>query len=229
MSLFSSSKNLTLNEVKKIVYKIIFFGPQASGKGTQADFLSKELNLPNISVGNLFRNNIKNQTEIGKIAQSYINDGNLVPPKFVNEMTISRLKEPDCKNGFILDGYPRNVEQFEAFEKFTKITHAIEIWISDEEAIKRLGGRRSCVCGEVYHIKYKPPKVDGICDKCGGKLSIRDDDTPEAIKVRLKIYHEETEPVIKIYQEAGVLIKIDGEKSIEDVSKEVAKEIWLSF
>lgn len=209
------------------IYKIIFFGPQASGKGTQADFLSQKLSLPNISVGNLLRNHIKNQTEIGKIAQSYTNDGNLVPPKVVNEMTISRLKESDCENGFILDGYPRNVEQFEAFEKFTKITHAIEIWISDEEAIKRLGGRRSCACGEVYHIKCKPPKVAGVCDKCDGKLYIRDDDTPEAINVRLKIYHEETEPVIKFYQEAGVLIKIDGEQSIDDVSKEVEKEMGL--
>ncbi|MFH1564403.1 MAG: nucleoside monophosphate kinase [bacterium] len=210
------------------IYKIIFFGPQASGKGTQADFLSKELNLPNISVGNLFRNNIKNQTEIGKIAQTYINDGKLVPPKVVNEMTISRLKDADCDGGFILDGYPRNLEQFEAFDNFTKVTRAIEIWISDEEAISRLGGRRSCVCGEVYHIKYKSPKVDGICDKCGEKLYIRDDDTSEAIRVRLKIYHEETEPVIKLYQELGVLIKINGEQSIVDVNKDVMNAMGLS-
>lgn len=209
------------------IYKIIFFGPQASGKGTQADFLSQKLNLPNISVGNLFRNNIKEKTDVGIIAQGYINDGKLVPSKVVNDMTISRLQEPDCENGFVLDGYPRNIEQFEAFDKFTKVTHAIEIWISDDEAVRRLGGRRSCACGEVYHIKYKPPKVDGICDKCGGKLYIRDDDTPKAIKVRLKIYHEETEPVIKLYQDMGVLIKIDGERSIAEVSKEVEKEMWL--
>lgn len=205
------------------IYKIIFFGPQASGKGTQANFLSQKLNLPNISVGNLFRNHIKNQSESDKIAQKYINGGNLVPSKIVNEITISRLKESDCGDGFILDGYPRNLEQFQAFDKFAKITHAVEIWISDEEAIKRLSGRRSCGCGEVYHIDHKQPKVDGICDKCGGKLYIRDDDTPEAIKVRLKIYHEETEPIIAFYQKMGVHIKINGEQGIANVNQDVMR------
>lgn len=209
------------------IYKIVFFGPQASGKGTQAEFLSSKLNLPNISVGNLFRNHIKNQTKLGKTAEGYINQGKLVPPKIVNEMTIDRLKESDCKNGFILDGYPRNLDQFNAFEKFTKITHAIEVWISDEEAIRRLSGRRSCSCGEIYHIKYNPPRIKNICDKCGGGLYIRDDDTPEAIKMRLKIYHKETEPLIKLYQEMGVHIKINGEQSIVKVNKDIMRRLCL--
>jgi adenylate kinase len=209
------------------IYKIVFFGPQASGKGTQAEFLSKRLNLPNISVGNLFRNNIKNQTELGKEAEGYINQGNLAPNYITNEMTIDRLKEDDCKDGFVLDGYPRNREQFDAFKDFTDVTHVIEIWISDDEAIRRLGGRRSCSCGEIYHIKYNPPKVEDVCDKCGGKLYIRDDDTPEAIKVRLKIYHEETETLIKFYQEMGVHVKINGEQSIGDVKEEVFRKMGL--
>jgi adenylate kinase len=209
------------------IYKIIFLGPQGSGKGTQAELLAKKLNLPNISVGNLFRNHIKNKTELGELAKRIINKGDLMPSELTNEIVIKRLQENDCQNGFILDGYPRDHEQFSAFNKFTKLTHAIEVWISDEEAVERLGGRRSCDCGATYHLKYNPPKNDEVCDNCGHKLYIRDDDTPEAINQRLAIYHNETEPLIKLYQEQKILIKINGEQSIEKVNQDILKAMGL--
>lgn len=227
--------------MQNTLHRIVFLGPQGSGKGTQAELLGKKLNVPKISTGDLYRNHIRNKTEIGGIAEKYLNEGKLVPSEVTVKMMISRLsdcqiaftkdgiwkKETECGAGFILDGFPRDREQFDALAKFTPITHAIEVWISDKEAIHRLGGRRSCRCGEVYHIKYKPPRNDGVCDKCGQKLYIRDDDKPEAIQTRLKIYHEQTEPLIDAYKEQGVHIKINGEQTIEEVHQDILKELGL--
>lgn len=210
------------------MYKIVFFGPQGSGKGTQAKFLAEALSIPNISVGHLLRQHIKEQTEIGKIVINYLNKGLLAPSDITTKITIDRLQESDCQNGFILDGYPREREQYDALENFTKITHAIEVWISDKESIDRIGERRSSGCGVVYHLKYNPPLHEGICDKCGDQLFIRDDDQPAQIAERLKIYHEKTEPLIEFYKAQGVHIKINGEKSIAEVKNELFKEMNLA-
>jgi len=213
--------------MQKNIYRIIVMGPQGSGKGTQADLLGDKLHIPHISPGNLFRNHIRNGTEIGEIAEAYTTKGKMVPTETTIKMVIERLKQDDCKNGFVLDGFPRNREQFDALDEFIKITHAIEIWISDEEGVERLGQRLSSRCGEVYHLKYNPPKKEGVCDECGEKLYVRKDDKPEAIKLRLKIYHEKTEPLVELYKKQGVHIKINGEQSIEDIYQEISKKLSL--
>jgi adenylate kinase len=210
--------------MKKKIYRIVFLGSQGSGKGTQAELLSKRLKIPTISVGNLFREHIKNKTKIGKIVKPFLAVGKLAPTEITIAMTKERLQEDDCKNGFILDGYPRNKKQFNALAKFIEITHAIEIWISDEEAIHRISGRRVCpACGKGYHLTYNPPKQAEVCDVCKTKLKIRDDDKPESVKMRLKIYHKHTKPLIDLFKKQGVHIRVNGEQSIKEVDKEVKK------
>ena len=163
---------------------IIIFGPQGSGKGTQAEVLSEKLNIPHISTGDIFRENIKNQTELGQKAKQYIDQGQLVPDDIVIDMIKDRLSQTDAKQGFVLDGYPRTIPQAEALDQIIKVDQVLEVWISDEESIMRLGGRRSCPKdGNIYHLKFNPPKEDGICDKCGGQLTIREDDTEKLIKI----------------------------------------------
>lgn len=203
---------------------IILFGPQGSGKGTQADQSSKMLGIPHISTGDIFRENIKNKTELGLKIQKLISDGMLVPDDITNEIVKNRLKENDCTDGFILDGFPRNINQAKFLDTVADIDLALEIWISDEEAIKRIGLRRTCPdCGAVYHLTHITPKEEGLCDKCGGKLIIRADDKPGAIKKRLATYHKETEKLTKYYKEKSLYKKVDGMGSIEDVNKEVSK------
>jgi adenylate kinase len=210
--------------MKKKIYRIVFLGSQGSGKGTQAELLAKRLKIPTISVGNLFREHIKNKTEIGEIVKMYLDQGKLAPTKIATKMIEARLSEDDCKKGFILDGYPRNKMQFNALIKFIEITHAIEIQISDEEAIHRISGRRVCsVCGKNYHLIYNLPKQDEICDICKIKLKIRDDDKPKSIKIRLKIYHKHTKPLIDLFKKQGIFIRVNGEKSIKEVNKEIKR------
>jgi len=203
--------------------KIVFIGPPASGKGTQAELLAKKLKLPLISSGNLFRWHIKNKTKLGQKIKKIINAGKLVSDKLTNKIIKDKILKQ--KRGFILDGYPRTINQAQALAKITDLDIVFEIWISRAETFKRLTGRRVCQCGATYHLIYSPPKNDEICDKCGRKLFIRDDDKKQRVAVRLKIYHQQTEPLIKFYQKQGILVKINGEQPIPDVFKDIIKKL----
>jgi len=214
---------MLLNKGDKM--NLIIIGPQGSGKGTQAGMISEKYNIPQIATGDIFREHLKKKTKLGKLAASYMNKGNLVPDDVVIKIVEDRLKKDDCKNGFILDGFPRNLNQAQALDKITKIELVFEIAVSEEVSIKRISGRRSCVCGATYHIHNIPPKKENICDKCGKELFQRDDDKAEAIKKRLAIYHEETQPVIDFYDEKGIVRKMDGEEPIETVFEDISKEI----
>lgn len=205
-------------------YRIVLFGPQGSGKGTQGEKLADFLRIPLIITGNIFRQNIKEQSELGKLASSYINRGELVPDSVTIKMISERLNQEDCLNGFILDGFPRSLAQAEALDRVIKLTNAILINISDEQSVIRIANRRSCLkCGSVYHLEYKKPKNDNLCDRCQLPLVQREDDTVEALQKRLKIYHRETEPLLARYQKENILFKINGEQMIEKVWQDVKK------
>jgi len=205
----------------------IIFGPQGSGKGTQADILSDKLKIPHISTGDIFRENIKNQTGLGQKAKKYMDVGQLVPDDIVIEMIKDRLDQADCGQGFILDGYPRTIPQAEALDRIIKIDKVVmEVWISDEESIKRLSGRRTCPkCGAIYHLAFNPPQKENKCDKCGSALIVREDDSEPVIRKRLSQYHEQTEPLKEYYQKQGKLIKIDGMPPIAEVTKEILEKL----
>lgn len=205
--------------------KIILLGSPISGKGTQAEMLSKKLGIPHISTGNIFRYNIQKKTKLGKIAAKLINQGKFVPDDITNQLLDKSLRK--IKNGFILDGYPRNLNQARALEKISLIDYAFFVKISDKEAIQRITGRRVCLsCGRVYHLKYQPPKKKGICDFCQKELIHREDDSKEVIQKRLKIYHQNTEPLIDYYRQKGILIEINGEQPIEKVQRDILKKIF---
>lgn len=203
--------------------KIIIIGPQGSGKGTQASMISGKYNIPHISTGNILRSEMDRQTKIGKDAQSYVNEGKLVPDDIIIEIIKKRLSANDCKKGFIIDGFPRNIEQAQKLGYITAIDYLLDIHVSDEEAIRRISGRRSCICGEVYHLFYKKPKFSDYCDKCGKKLFQRDDDNSENIKNRLKIYHSETERITGFYH--GRHLRINGEQPIKEVFDDIVKAL----
>lgn len=201
---------------------IVIIGPQGSGKGTQANLIAAKYKIANISTGEMFREAVKNQTDLGKAVKAIIDRGDLVPDDLTNELVKERLSKDDCQSGFILDGYPRNLSQAEYLLTHQKITHVLEIWISDEEAIKRISGRRICSnCGATYHVLYNPPKQENVCDRCGGKLTQRDDDNEKSVKQRLKIYHQETESIISFFQKKNLLYRINGEQRIPDVARDV--------
>jgi adenylate kinase len=205
---------------------IIMLGPQASGKGTQASLLSEALNVPHISTGEILRQNIKERTALGKAAQSYITRGALVPDDVVNGIVQKRLSEPDCGEGYILDGYPRTVSQAKALDTFTDIEKVFEIAITDDEAVKRISGRRTCEkCGEIYSIYGQDMEFNNVCKKCGGNLISREDDREDAVKRRLRLYHEETEPLIEFYENKGVLQKIDGARSVKQIFEDIRKKV----
>lgn len=190
--------------------KLILLGPPGAGKGTQAEILSRELSIPTISTGNILRAAVKNGTPVGLKAKEYMDAGKLVPDEVIIGVIGERLAEPDCAGGFILDGVPRTIPQAEALEKagivFDKV---ISIEITDEEIVERMSGRRVCtVCGAPYHVTGKPPKKEGVCDSCGGKLELRGDDKPEVVKDRLKVYHAETEPLKEFYGKRGLLVSV---------------------
>jgi len=208
------------------IFKIALFGPQGSGKGTQAKMLSLKYNLPILATGDIFRKEIKNETELGKKVASLIKEGHLVPDKITNEIVLNELSGDKYKNGFILDGFPRNMAQLYNMEKENGLTHIFELEINDEEVIKRLSVRRICSkCGIIYSLKVKPPREEYVCDSCRGELILREDDKPEAIQKRLDIYHKETESVLNFYKEKGKVIKIDGAQSIEKVFEDIVKAI----
>ena len=196
--------------------KLVLLGPVGSGKGTQAGIISKEYGLPHISTGEIFRNNIKNETELGKIAKSYIDKGELVPEELTNKLVEDRLKSDDCKNGFILDGYPRNIAQAKFLEGITDIDLALMIDLSEDKIIERLSSRRMCSkCSQPTSLSWM---VDGKCVKCGGDVYIRDDDKPEVIKVRLE-KQAVSQDVINFYKEKGVFSKIDATDNVDDTFK----------
>ena len=182
--------------------KIIMLGAPGAGKGTQAKQIADKYGVPHISTGDIFRANIKNGTELGKKAKEYMDQGLLVPDELTCDLVMDRIQQDDCKNGFILDGFPRTIPQAEALtaalEKIgQKMDYAIDVDVPDENIVKRMGGRRACVgCGATYHLVYAAPKKEGICDNCGAELILRDDDKPETVQKRLGVYHEQTQPLI---------------------------------
>ena len=203
--------------------KIIMLGAPGAGKGTQAKMIAEKYHIPHISTGDIFRANIKNGTELGKKAKSYMDQGQLVPDELTFDLIMNRFEEDDCKNGYVLDGFPRTIPQAEALDaalkaKGEKVDFAINVDVPDENIVKRMGGRRACVnCGATYHIVYSPTKVEGKCDKCGEDLIIRDDDKPETVLSRLEVYHNQTQPLIDYYDAQGVLKNVDGTVDMKDV------------
>ena len=203
--------------------KIIMLGAPGAGKGTQAKMIADKYGVPHISTGDIFRANIKNGTELGMEAKKYMDQGLLVPDELTVRILLGRVAQDDCKNGYVLDGFPRTIPQAEVLDsELTKlgdhIDYAINVDVPDENIVKRMSGRRACLtCGATYHIEHVPPKKEGICDVCGSELVLRDDDKPETVKNRLNVYHEQTQPLIDFYTEKGVLKTVDGTVPMEEV------------
>ncbi|MAF24851.1 adenylate kinase [bacterium] len=209
-------------------HKIIIFGVQGSGKGTQAELLARACNFVYVSTGDAYRREVELATDLGKQVQKIIDSGSLAPDEITNKLVAKRLTSADChEQGFVLDGYPRNEAQQKALADLTEIAAAVEIKISDEEAVARLSGRLACRCGLSYHAKARPPKKEGICDVCDAQLYMRDDDKPEAIKERIAIYHKQTEPLLESYREQGLLHTVNGEQEIRQVFTDIAASLHL--
>ena len=209
--------------------KLILLGAPGAGKGTQAEIISQKLNIPTISTGNILRAAVKNGTPIGLKAKEYMDAGKLVPDEVIIGVISERLKEADCANGYILDGVPRTIAQAEALEAAgIHFDHVVSLEISDAEIEARMTGRRTChACGATYHIAANPPKREGVCDACGGALEQRKDDQPETVRNRLKIYHEETEPLKDFYKSRGLLKLVDNQPTIEATTKVVMEALGM--
>ncbi len=209
--------------------KLIFLGAPGAGKGTQAEFVSAHLNIPTISTGNIIREALKSGTEMGLKAKSFIEAGQLVPDDVVIGIIRDRLAESDCENGFILDGFPRTIPQAEALDRMgVNIDKVIDIEVPDETIARRVSGRRVCLkCGATFHLDYKKPQVDGVCDKCGDTLVQRKDDAPETVIERLRVYHESTEPLVAYYREAGKLCVVEGQEEVADTTKLVFETLGV--
>ena len=209
--------------------KIIMLGAPGAGKGTQAKKIAAKYDIPHISTGDIFRANIKNGTELGNKAKTYMDQGLLVPDELVVDLVVDRVQQDDCKNGYVLDGFPRTIPQAEALDAALaklgqKVDYAINVEVPDENIVNRMSGRRACVdCGATYHIVHIPTKVEGICDRCGSELILRDDDKPETVKKRLAVYHEQTQPLIDYYNDKKVLVEVDGTKDMNDVFTDIVK------
>ena len=203
--------------------KIIMLGAPGAGKGTQAKKIAEKYQIPHISTGDIFRANIKNGTELGKKAKTYMDQGLLVPDELVCDLVVDRVKQEDCKNGYILDGFPRTIPQAESLDEALgqmgeSLDYAINVDVPDEHIVNRMSGRRACVgCGATYHIVYAPTKKEGVCDVCGAELILRDDDKPETAQKRLCGYHEQTQPLIDYYKGKGILKDVDGTKDMDVV------------
>ena len=210
---------------------LILLGPPMSGKGTQAVRLSKSLGIPQVSSGDLFRDNIKGQTELGLEAKTYIDRGDLVPDEITIGMVAQRLNQPDCEGGALLDGFPRTIPQAEELDRIlsemdTSLTGVLNVTVPEEVLVERASGRRICrVCGKSYHLSFNPPQIEGICDLDGGDLYQREDDLPETVRQRLAVYHEQTSPLSSFYQERGLLWEINGDQSIDAVAEDIAREL----
>ena len=196
--------------------KIIMLGAPGAGKGTQAKMIAEKYQIPHISTGDIFRANIKNGTELGMEAKKYMDQGQLVPDELTVKILLDRVAKDDCKNGYVLDGFPRTIPQALVLDKALaelgeKIDYAIDVEVPDENIVKRMSGRRACLaCGATYHIEHIPPKTEGICDVCGQELVLREDDKPETVLNRLQVYHKQTQPLIDFYTEKGVMKAVDG-------------------
>lgn len=203
--------------------KIIMLGAPGAGKGTQAKMIAEKYSVPHVSTGDIFRANIKNGTELGKEAKKYMDQGLLVPDELTVKILLDRVAQDDCKNGYVLDGFPRTIPQAQVLDKALAelddaIDYAINVDVPDENIIRRMGGRRACLtCGATYHVEHIPPKKEGICDACGSELVLRDDDKPETVKNRLDVYHKQTQPLIDFYEAKGILKSVDGTVPMEDV------------
>ena len=203
--------------------KIIMLGAPGAGKGTQAQRIAAKWNISHISTGDIFRANIKNGTELGKKAKSYMDQGLLVPDELTVDLVVDRIKQADCANGYVLDGFPRTIPQAEALDEALKslndsLDYAINVEVPDENIINRMSGRRACLsCGATYHIVYNKTKTEGICDKCGSELVLRDDDKPETVQKRLSVYHDQTQPLIDYYTKKGIIKEVDGTLDMEAV------------
>ena len=207
--------------------KVIMLGAPGAGKGTQAKKIAAKYTIPHISTGDIFRANIKNGTELGKKAKTYMDQGLLVPDELVVDLVVDRVQQADCENGYVLDGFPRTIPQAESLDEALKkldqkIDYAINIEVPDENIIRRMSGRRACVgCGATYHVVYNPPKKEEGCDVCGEKLILRDDDQPDTVKKRLDVYHDQTQPLIDYYEKSDVLKEVDGTMDMEDVFRAI--------
>lgn len=209
--------------------KIIMLGAPGAGKGTQAKKIAAKYSIPHISTGDIFRANIKNGTELGLKAKSYMDAGGLVPDEITIGMLLDRIHQADCENGYVLDGFPRTIPQAESLTEALKkngeaIDFAVNVDVPDENIINRMSGRRACLnCGATYHIVYSAPKTENVCDTCGQELVLRDDDKPETVKKRLDVYHDQTQPLIDYYKNEGVLAEVDGTLDMEDVFQAIVK------
>ena len=211
--------------------RLIILGAPGAGKGTQATIISQRLNIPHISTGEIFRDNIRNETDLGKLAKGYIDNGQLVPDDVTIKIVKQRLEQNDCGKGFILDGFPRTVTQADALEAslckmHQSINKVLDVDVSDEKIIKRMMGRRVCSkCGATYHVAHKPSVIPGKCDVCNGDLVQRQDDTEETIKKRLNVYHQQTEPLIQYYKSKGLLVEVKGEDKVQHTTEKVMKAL----
>lgn len=207
--------------------KIIMLGAPGAGKGTQAKRIAEKYGIPHISTGDIFRANIKGGTELGMKAKAFMDQGQLVPDEITIGMLLDRIHEADCVNGYVLDGFPRTIPQAESLTKALAemgeaIDYAINVDVPDSAIVSRMGGRRACVnCGATYHVEFNAPKQEGICDVCGEKLILREDDKPETVQNRLTVYHEQTQPLIDYYQKAGVLAEVDGTQDMDQVFTDI--------
>ncbi|MBQ6104906.1 MAG: adenylate kinase [Lachnospiraceae bacterium] len=207
--------------------KIVMLGAPGAGKGTQAKMIAARYEIPHISTGDIFRANIKEGTELGMKAKAFMDQGLLVPDELTLELIMDRFAQPDCANGYVLDGFPRTIAQAEALTESLKkagdaLDYAIDVDVPDENIVTRMSGRRACLsCGGTYHIVFNPPKKEGICDLCGGELSIRKDDEPETVQKRLNVYHAQTQPLIDYYTGEGILKSVDGTQEVSKVFEDI--------
>ena len=207
--------------------KIIMLGAPGAGKGTQAKQIAAKYNIPHISTGDIFRANIKNGTELGKKAKTYMDQGALVPDELTCDLVVDRIQQDDCKNGFVLDGFPRTIPQAEALDAALKklnqtMDYAIDVDVPDENIVTRMSGRRPCLhCGATYHVVFNPPNAEGVCDACGNPTVLRDDDKPETVQKRLTVYHDQTQPLIEYYNAQNILKSVDGTQPLEKVFEDI--------
>ena len=207
--------------------KIVMLGAPGAGKGTQAKMIAAEYGIPHISTGDIFRANIKDGTELGMKAKAYMDQGLLVPDELTLMLIMDRFTKDDCANGYVLDGFPRTIAQAEALTASLKangdaLDYAIDVDVPDESIVNRMSGRRACLtCGGTYHVVFNPPKKEGICDLCGGELTIRKDDVPETVQKRLNVYHEQTQPLIDYYNGEGILRTVDGTQDVAEVFESI--------